>query len=355
MALFKTATKKQAKLRAALFGPSGSGKTYTALAIATGITNRTKGKMAVIDSEKGSASKYAGRVDKTSGQAFQFDTCDLEQKTIAEYIDYMAEAAKQGYDVIIIDSGSHAWQELLEEVDRLANARYKGNNWAAWREGTPKQKQFVEAILNYPGHVIFTMRSKTEWTTEKTGRDDKSKPVRVGLSPEQGKGVEYEFDFLMEITTEHYGTVIKDRTGKFQDEIIDKPGVKFGEQLIDWLNEGEVVEPSKAYDPKAPLPIPSNNLTAERPKETPKTYPKPSPEEIEKLRAMPEDIRNHIKSPGMEWSAARAVAFFKGLDWDTQLIKKELGILPEQSPQSTAADPGADESGTGEASEDIGF
>jgi hypothetical protein len=74
------------------------------------------------------------------------------------------EAAKLGYNVLIIDSLTHAWQELLAEVDALAKAKYKGNIWSAWSDGTPKQRQLIDAILDYPGHVIATMRSKRHVT-----------------------------------------------------------------------------------------------------------------------------------------------------------------------------------------------
>jgi hypothetical protein len=233
---FKTAVKSQAKLRAALFGPSGAGKTFSALAIASGMGSR----IALIDSERSSASKYADR--------FAFDTRDLEEKNIDEYVAAIAEAGAAGYEVLIIDSLSHAWQELLADIDALAKAKYKGNTWSAWSEGTPKQHKLVDAILSYPGHVLATMRSKTEWETVKDERTGKSAPVRVGLAPEQGKGIEYEFDLLLELSTEHIANVIKDRTGKFQDKLIDKPGREFGKQLVDWLNEGA---PPPPRTPKA--------------------------------------------------------------------------------------------------------
>lgn len=229
---FVKAVKSQSKLRCALFGPSGSGKTYSALSIATGMG----GKIALIDSERGSASKYADR--------FDFDTVDLEEKSIAEYCALIKEAAKAGYNVLIIDSLSHAWSELLTEIDQLAKAKYKGNTWSAWSEGTPKQKVLIDAILSFPGHVMATMRAKTEWTNDKDERTGKSTPRRVGLAPEQGKGIEYEFDILLEVSPEHFANVIKDRTGKYQDKIIEKPGKEFGEELIAWLNSGAPDEPS---------------------------------------------------------------------------------------------------------------
>ena len=225
---FKKATKELAKARIALFGPAGAGKTYSALRIAKGLGVR----IAVIDTERGRASKY--------GDVFEFDVLELIEKDIDRYIEAIQAAIEGNYDVLIIDSSSHAWKELLQEVERIAKTRYSGNTWSAWSEGTPKQMRFIDALLSFPGHVITTMRSKTEWIIEKDDRTGKSKPVRVGLSPEQGKGIEYEFDLLLEINPDHIATVIKDSTGgKFQDEIIEKPDESFGERLLAWLKQGK--------------------------------------------------------------------------------------------------------------------
>ena len=240
---FKKATKAAANLRAAIFGPSGAGKTFTSLRVATGLAGGSP--IAVIDTERGSASKYADR--------FLFDVLELEDQTIDGYVAAIREAAKAGYKVLVIDSLSHGWQTLLEEVEKLAKAKYRGNTWSAWSEGTPHQRRLVQAILNYPGHVIATMRSKTEWTT--VDNNGKKTPQRVGLAPEQGKGVEYEFDLLVEISTEHIANVIKDRTGKFQDKLIDRPGEDFGQQLAAWLSDG-------LPSPVAPAPEPARTADA---------------------------------------------------------------------------------------------
>jgi hypothetical protein len=201
--------------------------------------------IAVIDTERGSASKYADR--------FTFDVLELEDQSIDGYVAAITEAGKAGYAVLIIDSLSHGWQSLLEEVEKLAKAKYRGNTWSAWSEGTPHQRRLVQAILNYPGHVIATMRSKTEWTT--VDNNGKKTPQRVGLAPEQGKGIEYEFDLLVEISTEHVANVIKDRTGKFQDKLIDKPGEEFGQQLAAWLSDG-------LTSPVASAPTPARTADA---------------------------------------------------------------------------------------------
>jgi hypothetical protein len=235
---FKKAVKSQSKLRAAMFGPSGAGKTYSALAIASGMG----GKIALIDSERSSASLYADR--------FNFDQVDLVEKTVDEYVRYIDEAAAAGYDVLIIDSLSHAWEILNEEVQQIADAMFRGNFWSAWSKGTPRQRKLINAIVGFPGHIIATMRSKTEWQTGSGSDGKKSGPVRVGLAPEQGKGIEYEFTILFELSTEHLAHIIKDRTGKFQDKIIEKPGKEFGQQLVAWLNEGAAPPPPPSPPPE---------------------------------------------------------------------------------------------------------
>lgn len=233
---FTKATKHQSKLRLAISGPSGSGKTYTALRTASGIVAEVGGRIAVVDTESGSARKYASQ--------FDFDVEELRNKAIGGYCTAIEAAGSAGYTVLIIDSLTHAWQELLTNNDKLAATKFKGNSWAAWSESRPSQRQLVNTILASPLHIIATMRSKTEWTQEMV--NGKMKPVKVGLAPEQDKGIEYEFDMLMELSIAHMGTVSKDRTGKFQDKILDMPGEGFGKELVAWLSDGDLVPSRKS-------------------------------------------------------------------------------------------------------------
>lgn len=251
------ASREKTKLREAIFGPSGSGKTLSALLQAKGMLDSGlagEGRIAVIDTENRTASKYAGKLQLPGGEiTLDFDVINLKQPTIDNYI--LAMAACIESPILIIDSGSHAWDELLGEVDRLAHNKYRGNTHSAWSEGTPKQKKFINAIIRYPGHLIMTMRSKTEWLIEQQG--GKSKPVRIGMAPIQGKGIEYEFDILLELAPNHVATVIKDRAvGRFQDKLIEYPGQSFGRELIEWLNEGDDPPQAEAAT-EPPPPIPS--------------------------------------------------------------------------------------------------
>lgn len=291
---FKKATKYQSKLRCAIFGPSGSGKTLTSLLMAHGMGK----KIAVIDSENKTADKYAGQVfGKTK---LDFDSDSLDMFTTIDYMTKMDEAVEGGYEVVVVDSASHAWKDILEEVERIAKAKYKGNTWSAWSEGNPIQNKFIQAIQKYPAHLIMTMRSKTEWVSEKT-QDGKSKPVRVGLAPEQGKGIEYEFDLLIEMDEDNNARIIKDRTGKFQGKILQKPGVEFGKALLDWLSEGEV-------EPPPPPPDPAQISISVM---------------VEKLRELEPDLYGLMKAEFQE-KTREAYAFGKASGWDQDTMFSEL-------------------------------
>ena len=228
---FSKATKKQSRLRMALIGPSGSGKTYTALSVASALGER----VALIDSERGSASKYAG-------DPFDFDTLDLQTFEPLTYVAAIEAAAAAGYDVLVIDSLSHAWSGkggALEQVDMRAG----GNKFNAWREVTPMHNSLVEAILTAPMHVIATMRAKTEYAVEQDG--GKTKVVKLGLAPVQRDGMEYEFDVVGDIDQKHVLRISKTRCAALDDAVIPNPGAGVAETLKTWLGDGEPLADAK--------------------------------------------------------------------------------------------------------------
>ena len=227
--MFEKATRKQGRLRLALVGPSGSGKTYSALAIATGLGKR----IAVIDTERGSASKYAG--------LFDFDQMQLETFHPQRYVDAIAEAGKAGYDVLIIDSLSHAWigkEGALDLVDSAAKRSKTGSSFNAWRDVTPLHNAMIDSILGSPLHVIVTLRSKVEYVVEKDERTGKSVPRKVGVAPVQREGTEYEFDVVGELDLQNSLTIGKSRCPGLTGTVVNHPGAEFGRVLQDWLSDG---------------------------------------------------------------------------------------------------------------------
>jgi len=234
---FVKATKKESKLRLALIGSSGSGKTYSALSIATGLG----GKIAVVDTERGSASKYADK--------FNFDVLELDSFSPEKYVEAISAAAQAGYQILIIDSLSHAWSGkdgALEMVDRAAKKSQSGNTYTAWRDVTPKHNEMVDAIVQAPLHVIATMRAKTEYVMETNDRG-KQVPRKIGLAPIQRDGLEYEFDVVAMMTADNEMIVEKTRCEAMAGQVYAKPNGQVSEVLNRWLS-GEKPKPMSDDD-----------------------------------------------------------------------------------------------------------
>ena len=227
--MFTKAKRQQSKLRLALIGPSGSGKTYSSLLIAKGLG----GSIALIDTERGSGNLYSDIAD--------YDIAELEPPfTPEKYVEAIREAEKAGYNTVIIDSLSHAWSGqggVLEFVDQVTKS--EKNNFEAWRQASPKHNALVDALIQSKAHIIGTMRSKTQWEVQKDERTGKTKPVKIGLAPEQRSGVEYEFTCALELAVEgHVASASKDRTSLFDGQYF-VPSEATGLTLARWLQGAE--------------------------------------------------------------------------------------------------------------------
>jgi hypothetical protein len=243
--MFRSASRSQSKLRMAIDGPAGSGKTYTALRFAHALANG--GRIAVIDTERGSASKYVG--DSPDGVAWQFDVAELTTFSPEQYTRLVEFAGKSGYTVLVIDSLSHAW----EGVGGALEIKQKvGESWSAWRHVTPIHNRMIDAILQSPMHIITTMRSRMEYVQE-TDQYGKTTIRRVGLAPVQRPGVEYEWDIVCDIDYAHIMRVSKSRCVAVADLTVEKPGPAFIQPVIEWLNSGVATKaPEQAPVESAP-------------------------------------------------------------------------------------------------------
>jgi hypothetical protein len=225
--MFTKAERNKAKLRLAIDGPSGSGKTLGALKIATGMG----GKIAVIDTENGSASFYANEYNFNSENL-------LAPFSPSRYVD-LIKAAEKEHDIIIIDSLTHAWNcegGVLDTVTRLNNS----SSNSGWRIMGPEQNRLVQTIIQSPAHIISTIRSKTEYSYEK---DEKGKivPKKIGLAPVQRDGIEYEFTIVLDVSqSDHLATVSKKRGDElFTDNLPFLITEDTGKDIMRWLNTGK--------------------------------------------------------------------------------------------------------------------
>lgn len=226
--MFKKAERTQQKLKIAVIGPSGSGKTLSSILMALGIGK----KIAVADTENGSASLYADR--------YNFDVAEIKPPyTTEKYLKVINESIVEGYDVLVMDSISHVWASqggLLDQKQQL-DERGKGNGYTNWASITKKHEQFIAALLHADIHIICTMRSKQDYILQDV--NGKSVPKKVGMAPVQRDGMEYEFTTVFDIAMNHEAEVSKDRSGLWEDKffIITE---ETGKTFMKWLGQAKV-------------------------------------------------------------------------------------------------------------------
>lgn len=245
MLQIQKAVKEQIDLRAAITGPTGGGKTYTALRLAFALGK----KVLVIDTERKSARKYA--TESPDGFPWDFDVIELPDYSPSTYTEAIHLGTKAGYEVIVIDSLSHAWEG---EGGILELQQKYGGRYQDWAKVNPLHFGLIDAILNAPTHMIVTMRSKMDYAME-TVEDAKgtkhTEVKKVGMAPIQRAGVQYEFDFILDMDNNNVGRVDKTRCSAMRGKTAGMPGPGFFQPLIDWLATGaEVVRLHWSADEK---------------------------------------------------------------------------------------------------------
>lgn len=227
----KRATRKQVKLRLNISAPSGAGKTYSALKMAKGLCGDWS-KIAVIDTENGSASLYSN--------LGEFNVLDLAAPfTPEKYIEAIKTCESAGMEVIILDSTTHEWNCILEENELLAQAKFRGNTWSAWSQTTPRHDRFLNTVLQSKAHIITCTRSKME-----TVMGDDKKVKKVGMKDQQREGWEYELTVSLNIDRDtHMAIPSKDRTNLFEGKNPFLITEQTGELIREWCESGKAEKP----------------------------------------------------------------------------------------------------------------
>lgn len=235
MFTIRQAERRQAKLRLALTGVSGSGKSLGAINLAAGMGKR----FVIIDTEHRSADLYAN--------VAKYDVLTLDKPfTPEKYIQAINYCESQGYEIIVVDSLSHAWAGeggVLDMHEAATQASSSKNSYMAWKDVTPWQNRLVNTIIQSTSHVIVTLRVKTHHDLVDVG--GKKRPVKIGLAPIQKEGLEYEFTCVLSLDKDSYlYTSSKDRTGIFEGKH-EKLSQETGKKIMEWLESGKSMEESR--------------------------------------------------------------------------------------------------------------
>lgn len=222
--------RRQAKIKMALQGSAGSGKTYSSLLLAKGLTGGDLSKVGIIDTENGSADLYA--------HLGNYNVLSLAPPFTPEnYIKAIEVCESAGMEVIILDSLSHSWDELLDFHSKLA-----GNSFTNWGKITPRLNSLINKILQCKSHVIATMRTKQDYVLNE--KDGKKVPEKVGLKSVMRDGVDYEFTLVFDVDIKHFAVSSKDRTGLFMGKPDFVISENTGKEILEWCNAGTNVQPT---------------------------------------------------------------------------------------------------------------
>lgn len=219
---FSDAVRSDVHLLIGIAGGTGSGKTWSALELATGLSD---GKpFAAIDTEEGRMLHYAPAAGEpvTRGKNFAFKHANLRAPFRPErYLEAIKAAESAGYGVVVIDSMSHEhageggildWHE--EELDRMAGDDWKKRdacNMAAWIKPKMSHKEFVNHLLQIRAHVIFCFRAEEKVTMERNEKgkmEIKKKETLTGLNgwvPISEKKLPYEMTASFLLMADHPG------------------------------------------------------------------------------------------------------------------------------------------------------
>lgn len=230
---FAPATRETARARIGLQGPGGSGKTKTALRMAEELAKG--GEIGVVDTERGSALKYAPVPGRPDIEAHAFRHLPMAYCSPENLIGAVKAAEEARIAVLIVDSWSHFWAGkggLLARVDQEAKKPgHYGGSYTAWAPVNDLEQEMLDALLNFPGHVIATMRTKNDYEME--GK----KVTKVGVKTVQREGAEYEFDVVIDMIA-GTGTVTKTRYTALDGVSVHHPGEDFAAAILEQLGQG---------------------------------------------------------------------------------------------------------------------
>ncbi len=217
MAGFRKAKAEQAALKIGLYGAQGSGKTFTSLLIAEGLAQRSKKRIAYVDTEHGT-DFYCKTVPERDPHPEAFDFDALYTRSLTEVIDSVKGLNTDEYGVLILDSMTHLWE--------AAKMAYAGKEtkigtipFQAWAKIKKPYKELMSFMLSSPMHVIICGRQGVEYETDEETDDLKA----VGYKMKAEGETPYEPHILIRMEsvrakkTNERATIVayaeKDRTG----------------------------------------------------------------------------------------------------------------------------------------------
>lgn len=196
--LFQKLHNDQSKLKMGILGFAGSGKTTTAVNIAAGLTlyQMKKGisennKIFFLDTE--TASAYIEPLLTKNG----LEPFVLKTRAFADLIEAIKEAEKEAA-VMVIDSITHFWKELIEAYLAKKIASGKRNRFLTFDDWGPIKREwekFTNLLVNTDLHIIVCGRAGYEY--DYADNDGKRELEKTGIRMKAEGETGYETSLLV--------------------------------------------------------------------------------------------------------------------------------------------------------------
>lgn len=187
--------------KAGFMGLAGRGKTYTATKVAIGVRKffKLKGPIAMIDTEGGAT--YVGPMVK---EETKLDLVVVRDRSLKTALEAIAEAQKEKYAVLIIDSVTHIWNEVkksyLKKINDalvLSNRQPRSLTFRDWDVIKEKFSELTDQFLNAPLHMEVCGRLGYEWDFEEI--DGKKELVKTATKMKAETEFGHEPPLLVEM------------------------------------------------------------------------------------------------------------------------------------------------------------
>ena len=226
------ASRKNNKLKLAIYGKQNCGKTYTGINFANLLVGDKTG---VLDTESGASMVYC------DGKPFDFymqeilpyspevfrDGEETYKSLVKPFEDALTLFEKEGLKAVVIDSCSLLWETFQSVQPKLIPLRPTKNNFDAWGQMGRHHERFIRRLLTSPMHVIVTYKEKP-----KIEGSDSKDPVA-----QTAKQALFKFNTVMHMN-DGVAKILSGPPEMKGGKTFRHPGKKELDQIMTWLNGG---------------------------------------------------------------------------------------------------------------------
>lgn len=242
-----------AYLKAGVLGFAKSGKTHTAFGLAVGTRRHfdLAGPIAVFDTEDG-AGHHKTRVEAETGQPLLV----VKSRSLVDLMTTVDECIALGVSVLIVDSITHVWREVVDSymTELRAAARKKGwrepdkTEFQDWSRIKMRWASWPDRYLTSPLHIVVCGRAGYEYDFQEDDRG-KKELIKTGVKMKAEAEFGFEPSLLFEMERVQLpgklgelinrATVIGDRFDILNGKTCDFPTFDFFRPYVERLKPAQ--------------------------------------------------------------------------------------------------------------------